>query len=980
MTRRKGGILPSNLSIIILTMPRILLLVLLTACFALPSTAQNITAGIRGTVTDSAAKQSMAGATISLTDLSDSSSAGYTLATAKGNFEFKLDKGKYQVVITFQGFQPYVKTFSLTAEKPVMDFGNVILKEKNELLAEVIVVQPPIKVNKDTVEYNAGSFKTKPNAVVEDLLKKLPGVQVDKSGTITAQGETVTRVLVDGKRFFGDDPKLATKNLPPDIVDKIQVFDDLSDQSKFTGFDDGNRVKTINITTKKDKRKGYFGKVAAGVGNEQTYDNSVNLHRFNGDQQISLIGQANDINKQNFSVQDFLGGGGRGGGGRGGGGGGSSSSGITTSWAGGMNYHDNWGKNAEGYGSYFFNSQHVSTGSQSSTQNLKGSDGSTFTDQDSHSIRRNQNHRINFNIDEKLDSANSIIFRPNIGFQHTTTSSTQSSIYSDQNKSTIYTTNGNSAQENHGINGGFDLLYRHKFSKRYRTYSLDLNLNRSTNDGNGENFSLNHHFLPVDTTNLINQQSISSSSGTSISPTFSYTEPLGKNQILEMNYNYSYSKNLSDRDSYAYDSATAAYDRFDSLYSNSFQNTNKSNRLTLSYRLQNQRFNFSAGSGIQKSSLRSINSTKRTDISQDFTNFTPTVNFQYNFTGTNKQNLRFNYNGRTGQPSISQLQPIQTTSDSINFNVGNPGLKQQFTHSLRMLYSNFNVATQRVIFVTVNASMISNDIQNWITYTPNNGTITMPVNLNGTYNLNGYFNYGFALKKPKSNLNLTSNIGYSQSQTLVTNEYDNKPSVTRSAYARNTTLGETISWTTNLKDNFDMNFSSTTTYVIARNTLQPLSNLNYYTQSLSAEITYFSTSGWIVATDFDYTYNGNRGPGYNASIPLLTPSIAKQIFKNKQGEIRLSVFDLLNQNVSVTHSVSTNTISDTKSTVLTRYGLLTFTYNLRRFGGKGQRMPGMFRNMRNMMRDNGIPGGDGGFPGGGGGGGGRRGGGGRGGE
>jgi len=912
----------------------------------------------------------MAGATISLTDLSDSSSAGYTLATAKGVFQFTLDKGKYQVVITFQGFQPFVKTFSLTPEKPVMDFGNVILKEKGDMLQEVIVVQPPIKVNKDTVEYNAGSFKTKPNAVVEDLLKKLPGVQVDKNGAITAQGESVTRVLVDGKRFFGDDPKLATKNLPPDIVDKIQVFDDLSDQSKFTGFDDGNRVKTINITTKKDKRKGYFGKMVAGVGNEQTYDNSVNLHRFNGDQQISMVGQANDINKQSFSVQNFLGGnsggGGRGGGGGGGrgGGGGGSGSGITTSWAGGLNYHDNWGKNTEGYGSYFFNSQHVSTGSQSNTQNIKG-DTSTFTDQVSNSIRRNQNHRINFNIDEKLDSANSFIFRPNISFQHTTTNSTQSSVYSNASKVPIYTTDGHSAQENHGINGGFDFLYRHRFSKRYRTYSVGLNLNKNTNDGHGENFSLNHHFSPSDYTDVINQQSISSSSGINISPTLSYTEPLGKNQILEMNYNYSYSKNLSNRDSYAYDSATGAYDRFDSLYSNSFENTNTSNRLSMSYRLQNQRFNFSAGSGIQQTNLRSINSTKGTDLSQHFTNFTPTVNFQYNFAGTNRQNLRFNYSGRTGQPGISQLQPIRTTSDSINFNVGNPGLKQQFTHSVRMLYSKFNVATQHVVFVTINASMISNDIQNSITYTPNNGTITMPVNLDGTYSLSGYFNYGFPLKKPKSNLNFVSNIGYSQSQSVVNNIYTNKPATSQNAYTRNTTLSETISWTTNLKDNFDMNFSSTTTYIIARYTLQPTQNLNYYTQTLSAEMTYFSKTGWIFATDFDYTYNGNRAPGYTASVPLLTPSIAKQIFKNKQGEIRFSIFDLLNQNVSVSHSVSQNTVSDSKSTVLSRYGLLTFTYNLRRFGGQGQRMPGMFRNMRNMRNGGGD---GGGFPGGGGGG------------
>jgi len=236
--------------------------------------------------------------------------------------------------------------------------------------------------------------------------------------------------------------------------------------------------------------------------------------------------------------------------------------------------------------------------------------------------------------------------------------------------------------------------------------------------------------------------------------------------------------------------------------------------------------------------------------------------------------------------------------------------------------------------------MISNDIQNSILYLPappnkNGATLTTPVNLNGTYAANGYFNYGFPLKKPKSNLNFTTDLGYNQSQTLVNLVSD---------YTRNTSLGETIAWTTNWKENFDMNFSATTTYNIARNSLQPKQNLNYYTQVLSTEITYYTKNGWIVTTDFDYTYNGNRASGYNASIPLLNPGIAKQVFRNKQGELRLSVFDLLNQNISVSRTISANTILDTRTNVLTRYAMLTLTYNLRKFAGQKQKMPGMFRN------------------------------------
>lgn len=942
-------------------MKRFLLCILLFGCCVLlcclHSGAQQPVSGlVTGTVSDTSGKQSMSGATIAIFDLNDSNAAArYGQAKAKGVFEIRnISPGRYRLLVSFEGYENQSRLFTLTQQKPSAGLGNIIMERKSAMLQEVIVEKPPITIKKDTVEFDAGSYKTKPNAVAEDLFKKLPGVQVDKNGTITAQGEQVQRILVDGKRFFSDDPKLASKNLPPDVIDKIQVFDDQSDQSKFTGFDDGNRVKTINIVTKKDKRKGYFGKAMAGAGSNGTYDNSFNIHRFNGTQQISLLGQANNVNKQNFSIQDILGGGNNGG--RGGGGRGSSTgSGITTTWAGGLNYRDNWSPSTQAYGSYFYNSQHVGTDQQSLTQNIITPDSSAFTSQENHSIRNNQNHRINFNIEQQIDSNNSLIFRPNIGFQHTTSYSSQETQFNGGSEKgvPVYHTKSNGSQSNDGNNGQYDLLFRHKFKKKYRTFSVDMNVQNSLNNGAGTNYAVNSHFFPTDYADTLNQRIVSHSTGLTVSPTISYTEPIGKNQLLEFNYNYSYSKNISERYTYSLNNATSKYDHFDSLYSNAFENTFQYNRLTVNYRVQNTKFNLSVGSGVQARSVNSINTTKHTEIDQHYINLTPTVNFQYIFSKT--KNLRVNYSGRTGQPGINQLQPIIATTDSINFTQGNPNLKQQFTHSLRLLYTNFNPVTQRVVFATINASMISNDIQNSVVYlaSPPNARgaqLTTPVNLSGTYNINGYFNYGLPLKKPKSNLNFITNAGYAQSQTLINSV---------SAYSRNTTLGETISWTTNLKDHFDMNLSAATTYFIARNSLQKTQNLNYYTEVLSAEFTYYTNNGWLVAANFDYTYNGNRPAGYNSSVPLLNPSVAKQIFKNKQGEIRLSVFDLLNQNTSITRTITANTIQDTRTNVLTRYAMLTFTYNLRRFAGQGQKMPGMFRGMRNGMRNlpDGIDGG-----------------------
>ncbi len=275
-----------------------------------------ISGSVKGGITDSSGRQDLSDATVSVTPLSsDSSDVQFATTDKNGNFLFKnLPGGSYSLLITFEGYVHIRRSFTISSANNNIDFKMLYMQRATEDMPEVIVQRPPVTIRKDTVEYNAGSFATKPNALAEDLLKKMPGIQVDKNGVITAQGEKVTRVLVNGKRFFNDDPKMATRNLPPDIIDKIQVFDDLSDQSKFSGFDDGNRVKTINIVTKKDKRQGYFGKVVGGIGTNENYDESINMHRFDKEEQISLLGQANDINKQNFTPDAVSGGRGGGGG------------------------------------------------------------------------------------------------------------------------------------------------------------------------------------------------------------------------------------------------------------------------------------------------------------------------------------------------------------------------------------------------------------------------------------------------------------------------------------------------------------------------------------------------------------------------------------------------------------------------------------------------------------------------------------------
>lgn len=936
-------------------------------------TAQVKTGILKGKLVDSTSKQSFRNATITVLSKIDSSVVTYGLTQANGTFEItNIPFGEYNFLVSFIGYQSIQDRFIVTAITPTFNTGTIYLIRPSNVLKEVVIKAAPVAIKGDTTEFDAGQYKTIPNATTEDLLKKLPGVEVEKDGSITAQGTAVTRVLVDGKRFFGNDPKMATKNLPADIIEKIQVIDAMSDQSAFSGFDDGDRVRTINIITKKDRRKGVFGKGSAAAGDNERYAASVSANRFNGNQQVSVIAQTNNINSQNFSIQDFLGansGGGNGGGGKSSGSKGGNSSGssnrssgtitatspgLSTTAAAGLNYNDVWGKNTQINGSYFYNSVNAAYNTNSLRETFDSahnSDSSLFNTNQNSSLNNNKNHRFNFEIDQRFDSANSLLIRPEYSYQHT---NNYSENYTTTTKGISPLSNIHSivASQNEGYNFNNSILFRHRFNKPGRTLSLNLTQAFNTNDRTGTNLSENQYYTRgVDT---INQASVTNRDGKSYGANVSYTERLGQRSQVELTYNYNHNENNSDKKTFQMNRLTGKTDIVVPNLTNLFENTNISQRAGINFRTQlNKDWNYSIGMAVQKADLTSNNLTKGSFLSHSFYNLFPNFNIQYR--KVRAANFRFSYRGSTQQPSISQLQDVIDNTNLLNIKSGNPSLKQEFNNNFSLSYTSFNISTFKIFTLNINGGEVSNKISNAVTINSRRDTIlvegykvipggqfTKPVNLNGAFDANLHVMYGFPLKLKKTNISLTGRASFSHNINLINSIQ---------ASTDNYVYGGTAKLTMNLKERFDLNFSSTSTFNSTRYSNNAQQNGNYFTQRIIAEPTYSSKSGWILSTDMDYIINSGQAEGFNQAIPLWNAGIAKLFLRNQAAEIRFSVFDILNQNKSITRDVEVNYIEDIRSQVLNRYFLLSFTFNLKKFKGQKDQDRNSFKDLRKSGMD-----------------------------
>ena len=912
------------------------------------------TFNITGKVIDDKDNSTLIGVTVVAAKTSDTTIKAGTATDADGNFEIDgLGPGQYTLRFDYLGYNSVNKTI-IVADKNV-SAGTVAMKSKTTELKGVTVTDKQIRGEQlgDTSQFHADAYKTHPDATAEDLVTKMPGMTSDNSG-VKVNGEAVQQVYVDGKPFFGTDPTLALKNMPAEIIDKIQVFDKLSDQATFTGFDDGNSQKTMNIVTKKGKNEGDFGKVFAGYGTDDRYIAGGNINFFHGDQRISILGLTNNVNQQNFSSQDLLGvtsgsGQNRGGstGGRGNFGGGSGGAnnflvgqqgGITTTNSFGINYQDNWGKKLKFTGSYFFNGTDNTTNTELARNYFTSSDTTNVYHETDNSEAKNYNHRVNLRFEYTIDSFNSIIFTPSISYQQNNT--TSSSIDSDKLGSVVASNaNTTSTAKTSGYNSTNNLLLQHKFKKPRRTISLNVNTSFNEKSGTGSYYSLNQFFADNPPSTLRDQRDTLNNNGYNISPNLTYTEPVGKKGQLMASYNPSYAYSYANKLTYDHDSATNDYANLNDTFSNKYNSTYVTQKGGLSYRVGDKKLNFNIGANAQYATLNG-QQTYPTPfiIDKNFTSILPNAFFNYRY--TDGRNLRIMYRTNTVAPSISQLQDVVDISNPLLLKTGNTDLKQDYEHTFIVRYGLTKAKTAHNFFLNLYANYINDYIGNSTIIATRKDTmfndghvatlikqgsqLTRPENMNGYFNSRSFITYGLPAQFIKCNLNLSGGFNFTRTPGKVNDTLN---------YSNNYIPSAGVVLSSNISEKIDFTLSYWGSYNIVQNTSQTKANNNYYNHVASLKFNWIFLKHFVFNTNVTENYYTAFSSTGNQDFYLWNAYLGYKFLKNDALEARISAYDILNQNKSINRIVTETYIENSVTQVLKQYFMFQLTYTIRNFKG-----------------------------------------------
>lgn len=902
---------------------------------------------IKGISADTTEKVKLANTTIMVLNAKDSILQKFTRAKADGSFALSsLSAGPKIVVLSYPGYADYTETILLNAEKPVHDFGSVGMTLKSKLLADILIKGKvdAIKIKGDTTEFNAKAYAIQPNSKVEDLIKQFPGIQVDKDGKITAQGATVTKVLLDGEEFFGDDPTLVTKNIRADMVDKVQLYDKKSDQATFTGIDDGKTDKTLNIKLKEGKKKGYFGKVDAGMGTDKFYTGQLLYNKFQDKQKFSIYGIGANTGKTGLNWDDnqkyadgnnveYMDGGGI----MFFGGGGNdlyyNGDGLPKALTGGMHYDNKWGANDK----YSLNTNYkigrleIDGTRQTRTQTTLA-DGSVLNSV-SNQINNNSTFRqkLDFTYKVTIDTTANIKIAVD-GSLRNRKSYTMASDTSWRGDGTLLNTNNSditSDVESRNFNAS--AFYTKKLKKKGRTISalLGMSLNDEKSNGflksNVEYYNLSG---TLDRNEPIDQFKLGLNKGTVVNTNFTYTEPLSKALSLVVNYGLNVNNGTSDQQTLA-NSGNNNYNTFVDSLSNRFQLNQVSNQLGAIFNIAKGKTTFNFGLKAADVSFKQINEYTGDVFKRHFINWNPQAYYMFKF--SQQRTVRVSYNGNTQQPSINQIQPVRNNNNPLYITLGNPNLQPSFRNNFNISYNSYKIISGEDLYLSGNYGFTTNAIVNHTRNDAGGKFYSEYFNLNGKApaNYRVYINYGRKIKGPDFNLGLNLSANGNESYTMVSTptvkEQLNK--TTSTAYSARLNINK-------FKQNkYDFYISGGPTFNLNRTSLQPDRNSDARGWNAMGWFGVYLPKGFEINSDIDYTYTGAT-----KVLPqpferfLWNAGLSKKFLKEKNLKFSVTVNDLLNQNTGFDRNAYDGRIVENRFTTIKRYFMFTVVYDFTKMG------------------------------------------------
>ncbi len=895
------------------------------------ATAQDQRFEISGVAADSTGAP-LPSATVAALTREDSVLTRFATTDREGAFTLRrVPEGAYILQITYVGFQAHREDIDLSGGD--YDAGTVVLAPATVELDELVVGAEhiPIVVKADTIEYNAAAFGTRPNDMVEDLLRRLPGIEVENDGTIRAQGEEVEKVLVEEKEFFGGDPSIATRNLPANVIEKVQVYDKASDMKEFTGVEDGEDIKTINLDLKEEAEKGYFGHLTGGYGSEQRYDGDVSVNRFGPATQVSFLGNINNVNQQNFSLNDIfslLGGLERMGGRlaifgdlfneR---------DGLSETVSVGVNVNRDFGENTSAHASYFLSNVDNRQDRVAQQRQLLGAARSSFVDEAAERITDNRTHRATVNASHEFGEGHDVRLRGNL-------SAGASSL---TNRSTTVTqargASGNKAlvnylSESDNLGGDASLTWRRRLDEKGRSLALGLDGRLNDDDMSGNLHSITEFLEEGNVLSKEEIRQLQDRPGNSFraTQTLSYIEPVGQRGRLEVEVERR--QLTEEREQSVFDVAPGV-SMFNEGLSSGYDRMSSYMQGGVSYQASGEYFKAGAGVRLQRSSLggnlaNAAGGALHSSIENTYAHLLPRAHFGYDSGG--RMDFRVEYEARAREPSITQLQPLTDNTNPLLVRAGNPALKPEYRHGVDLRFSFYDPFTFAKVFTFLRGEYAHNDIVQSRTVDEQLRQVITPVNNpGGSWNVSGGVHFGMPVRALGVEVNVDNDPFFERSLEYV-NGAENKARILR--HTLNVSLNNRNT------DRFDMRTGARYTFNAANYSLNESQNQQYVNRTYYVDATWYLTEKWRVGSALNYRVYSREVFGEAASVPILEASIARSIL-NDRADVELAGFDLLGRNESVRFSNTNTYVREERIASLGRYVLLKLSWRLSPGAGGG---------------------------------------------